>query len=746
MKKKEWKDPHAAREAINYESPIPSREFILKHIRDADKPCTHRQLSEAFELDGEQKDALGYRLKAMLRDCQLVEMRRGAFALLVEEDLIAGRVQANRDGHGFLVTHDGSDDLFLPARQIRRVFDGDEVLARVTFVDRRGRREGAIARVVKRRHEKIVGRYFREGGVGFVEPTNKRINQSIIIPPKARQGAKVGDVVVVTITTYPTVKSSAIGEVAEVLGDHMAPGMEVDMAIRAYEIPEKWPSSVRKVMKQHNYKRVAEKDKKERCDLRDVPFVTIDGEDAKDFDDAVFCEPVRGGWRLYVAIADVSHYVEPDSALDEEAILRGNSVYFPGEVIPMLPKVLSNGLCSLNPKVDRLTLVCEMHISKKGELERYNFYPATIKSRARLTYTEVGQFIEDKKHKISKGLHLHLKHLNQLYQILHQARVKAGAISFETTESKVVFGRGRKIKKIVAVHRNDAHRLIEECMLMANIASAKFLLKHEREGLFRVHSGPKAERIEGLQAFLGELGLLLPGKLQPKPKDYVTVLNKIKGRPDEHLIQMMLLRSMSQAIYTPENVGHFALAFGEYTHFTSPIRRYPDLVVHRIIKDIVAHKTKKSQKLVDFYTYERLKEIGEQCSMTERRADEATRDALGWLKCEYMLDKIGETFSGVISSVTSFGIFVELADIYVEGLVHVTNLPGDQYQFEVAKQRLRGQRTGVSYHLGDPIKVKVVKVSLDDKRIDFILAENVKSAPNKKKKPKRKGKKKKDVE
>ncbi|MAZ78005.1 MAG: ribonuclease R [Legionellaceae bacterium] len=740
MKKKKWKDPHAAREASNYEHPIPSRELILEHIQEVGKPRTYRQLSEAFELDSQQKDALRYRLKAMLRDGQLVEVRRGAFALLVEEDLIAGHIQANRDGHGFLVTHDGSDDLFLPARQMRTVFDGDEVLARVTFVDRRGRREGAIAKIIKRRHERIVGRYFREGGVGYVEPTNKRINQSIVIPPKMRNGAKNDDIVVANITSYPTVKSAAVAEIVEVLGDHMAPGMEIDMAVRAYDIPDQWPSSVRKAIKQHNYKRVAEKDKKGRRDLRDIPFVTIDGEDAKDFDDAVFCEPTRNGWRLYVAIADVSHYVEPESALDNEAILRGNSVYFPGEVIPMLPKVLSNGLCSLNPKVDRLALVCEMNISKQGELGRYQFYPATIKSRARLTYTEVGLFVENKKNKVPKGIDLHIKNLYQLYQALHQARVRAGAISFETTESKVIFGRGRKIKKIVAVHRNDAHRLIEECMLMANIAAAKFLIQHKRDGLFRVHSGPKADRIEGLQAFLGELGLHLPGHLKPEPKDYVSVLDKIKGRPDEHLIQMMLLRSMSQAFYTPENVGHFALAFDEYTHFTSPIRRYPDLVVHRIIKDVVSAKTRKAQKLVAFYSHERLDQIGEQCSMTERRADEATRDALAWLKCEYMLDKIGQTFSGVISGVTNFGVFVELADIYVEGLVHVSNLPGDQYQFDVAKQRLRGQHSGACYHLGEPVKVKVVKVNLDDKRIDFILATPVKNAVKKTKKSKRKRK------
>lgn len=744
MTKKKWKDPHAAREADNYENPIPSRELILDHIRQAEKPCTHRQLCDAFALEDEQKDALGYRLKAMLRDGQILETRRGAFAILLEEDLVAGHIQANRDGHGFLITNDGSDDLFLPARQMRRVFDGDEVLARVAFVDRRGRREGAIARIVKRRHETIVGRYFREGGVGFVEPTNKRLNQSIIIPPKARHGAKDGEVVVINITTHPTVKSAAIGEVAEVLGDHMAPGMEVDMAVRAYDLPHEWPSDVRKLMKKHNYKRVAEKDKRDRNDLRDIPFVTIDGEDARDFDDAVFCEPVRGGWRLYVAIADVSHYVQPEDALDNEAILRGNSVYFPGEVIPMLPKVLSNGLCSLNPKVDRLALVCEMKISKQGELVNYKFYPATIKSRARLTYTDVGNFLEKKKNKISKALHLHLSNLGHLYQVLHQARVEAGAISFETTDSKVIFGRGRKIKKIVAVHRNDAHRLIEECMLMANIASAKFLIKHERESLFRVHAGPKPDRIEGLQAFLGELGLHLPGKLKPKPKDYVTVLNKIKGRPDEHLIQMMLLRSMSQAFYTPDNVGHFALAFGEYSHFTSPIRRYPDLIVHRIIKDVASAPSKKSQKLIDVYTHKRLTELGGQCSMTERRADEATRDALGWLKCEYMLDKIGQKFSGVISSATSFGIFVELADIYVEGLVHISQLPGDQYQFEPAKQCLRGRHSGKAYHLGDSVEVTVVKVNLDDKRIDFLLADELNTSVvkknNKKKRARKRGK------
>ncbi|UFH49120.1 ribonuclease R [Pseudomonas sp. KNUC1026] len=755
-------DPEAAREAEKYDNPIPSRELILQHLADRGSPASREQLADEFGLrEEDQIEALRRRLRAMERDAQLIFTRRGTYAPVDKLDLIAGRVSGHRDGFGFLIPDDGSDDLFLSPAQMRTVFDGDRALARVSGTDRRGRREGALVEVVSRGHETIVGRYFEEGGIGFVQPDNPKVQQEVLVTHGRNNGARIGQFVEIRITHWPTPRFQAQGDVVEVLGNYMAPGMEIDVALRSYDIPHVWPEGVtREASKLKSF--VEEKHKEHRVDLRGLPFVTIDGEDARDFDDAVYCEPLgklkmfSGGWRLYVAIADVSSYVKVGSALDDEAQVRGNSVYFPERVVPMLPEELSNGLCSLNPKVDRLAMVCEMTMNKAGQMVDYKFYEAVIHSHARLTYNKVSTMLEHTRTSEAKGLREeyaevvpHLKQLHALYKVLVGARHVRGAIDFETQETRIIFGAERKIAEIRPTQRNDAHKLIEECMLAANVATAAFFQKHEIPALYRVHDGPPPERLEKLRAFLGELGLSLhKGKDGPTPKDYQQLLASIKDRPDFQLIQTVMLRSLSQAVYTSQNNGHFGLNYEAYTHFTSPIRRYPDLLVHRAIRSVIRSRRETphvvragaaSVPKAKLYPYDEpaLEQLGEQCSMTERRADEATRDVVNWLKCEYMRDRVGESFPGVITATTGFGLFVELKDIYVEGLVHVSALPGDYYHYDQVHHRLTGERTGRSFRLGDTVEVRVMRVDLDERKIDFELAD-----PSSKNEPRKRGAKK----
>lgn len=739
-------DPEAAREAEKYDNPIPSRELILRHLSERGSPAAREQLVEEFGLvSDEDVEALRRRLRAMERDGQLIYTRRGTYAPVDKLDLVCGRVSGHRDGFGFLIPDDGSDDLFLGPAQMRLVFDGDRCLARVSGLDRRGRREGAIVEVISRAHETIVGRYQIESDVGFVVADNPKIQQEVLVTPGRALNAKPGQFVEVKITHWPTPRFQPQGDIVEVIGNYMAPGMEIDVALRSFDIPHVWPEAVLKEAARLKPE-VDEKDKLKRVDLRHLPFVTIDGEDARDFDDAVYCEKpggwklLTGGFRLYVAIADVSHYVKVGSALDHEAEVRGNSVYFPERVVPMLPEQLSNGLCSLNPGVDRLAMVCEITLNKSGKMTDYQFYEAVIHSHARLTYNKVSDMLERPKSPEGKRLSEeyaevlpHLKQLYALYKVLLKARHTRGAIDFETQETRIVFGAGRKIAEIKPTERNDAHKLIEECMLCANVATAAFLQKHDIPALYRVHDGPPLERQEKLRAFLGELGLSLhKGKEGPTPKDYQALLERIQDRPDFHVIQTVMLRSLSQAVYSADNHGHFGLNYEAYAHFTSPIRRYPDLLVHRAIRSVIRSRRDTphvrregatSMPKARIYPYDEaaLEQLGEQCSMTERRADEATRDVVNWLKCEFMRDRVGETFPGVITAVTGFGLFVELTDIYVEGLVHVTAMPGDYYHFDPLHHRLSGERSGRSFRLGDSVEVRVMRVDLDERKIDFEL-------------------------
>ncbi|MCG8608969.1 MAG: ribonuclease R [Pseudomonadales bacterium] len=736
-------DPHAQRESENYKKPIHSREYILDWLKGRKAAVTHFELCHEFDYeDADDVEALRRRLIAMTRDGQLICNRRGGYLPVTSVDLIKGRVIGHRDGFGFVVPEDGGDDLFLSARQMQALFNDDVVLVRVDDVDHRGRRIASVVEVLERNTTEIVGRYYEDSGIAFVTPENVRISQDVIIPREQSGEALHGQYVLVELTRQPTIRTKPLGRVIDVLGDHMAPGMEIEVAIRSHGIPFLWGEEVKAEIAGLSVD-VTESDKKDRMDLRDLPLVTIDGEDARDFDDAVYCAPKRGGgWRLYVAIADVSHYVRLGSALDEEARKRGNSVYFPGHVVPMLPEVLSNGLCSLNPQVDRLCMVCEMTISQAGRLSGYRFYEAVMHSHARLTYTQVAKMLDTEVGEEGEALRErfadlvpHLNNLYALYKQLRIAREERGAIDFATTETRIEFGDERKIEQIVPVERNDAHRLIEECMLCANVATARFIAKHNIPSLYRVHEGPGEEKLQNLRSFIGELGLQMRGGETPRPAEYQELILQIQDRPDFSVIQTVMLRSMSQAYYGPENKGHFGLGFKAYTHFTSPIRRYPDLMIHRAIKSLIYKSSEllggdaprdyvpaPSPKPSDYpYPFDvpAMLEVGEGCSMTERRADDATRDVESWLKCEFLQQHVGDVYPGVISAVTSFGLFVELSDLFIEGLVHVSSLSNDFYHYDAVKHRLVGERTGTSYRLGDLLEVQVVRVDLEERKIDY---------------------------
>ncbi len=716
-------DPHYKREVEKYENPIPSREMILEYLTDCGGPRKFEHIAHDLALDEEQLVALKRRLRAMERDAQLLYNRRGGYVPLDEVDLIPGRVIGHPDGFGFFVPDKGGDDVFLSGRQMRTLLHGDRAVVSITGIDRRGRSEGTVVEVLERANQQIVGRYFEEGGIGSVAPDNKRIHLDIMIPHDESGGAKNGDIVVAALVKQPNKRSQPIGKIIEVMGQHMAPGMEIEVSIRAHELPTIWPDEVEAYVAGLSGE-VKEEDKQPkqypREDLRNTPLVTIDGEDARDFDDAVYCERQGKGWRLLVAIADVSHYVEVGSALDQEAHNRGTSVYFPDRVIPMLPEILSNGLCSLNPDVDRLCMVCELHVSAQGEVQRHRFFEGIMRSAARLTYTKMAAIVIDQ----DKGLRAefasvvpHLDDLYSLYELFRKNREKRGAIDFDTTETRIVFGEDRKIDRIEPLVRNDAHKLIEEFMVAANVAAANFMLENEIPGLYRIHETPDPEKLNDRRTFLNELGVSLGAGDKPTAKDFAKLLKSVAGREDAHLIQTVLLRCMRLAVYNPDNVGHFGLAFDAYAHFTSPIRRYPDLLVHRAIRHLIRHGNATTFN----YSHGDMQSLGEHCSMTERRADEATRDAVSWLKCEFMLDKVGEEFDGVISSVTSFGLFVELDDIHVEGLVHVTALKHDYYQFDPVGHCLKGEKSGKSYRLANKIRVQVARVDLDEKKIDFEL-------------------------
>ena len=698
---------------------LPERSALIEFLGKVGAPVEFTRIAGAHALrTPAEQEALQRRLAAMERDGQVIRNRRGEFGLVDRMDLVTGRVIGHRNGFGFVRPDDASSDLFLSPRHMRRLMHGDRVVARVVKVDRDGRREGALVEVLERGVAKVVGRLWRESGVTFVRPHNSRIHHDVLVPPDASTDARDGDYVVARVTEPPTGRHPPIGAVEEVLGSRMLPGMEIDVAIRTYELPVAWseetvseaaalPAGVRSA------------DLEGREDLRGLAFVTIDGEDARDFDDAVHCERTAGGWRVMVAIADVSAYVRPGTALDAEARLRGNSVYFPDRVIPMLPESISNGLCSLRPREDRLCLGCELIVTESGRIHRSRFFEGVIRSRARLTYTEVSQALErdgaQARGRLAEVAPM-LGLLRDAYAALRRARDERGAIDLDVTEARVVLGPDGRVERFEPTERNVAHRIIEECMVAANVAAARLLERHRLPVLYRIHEGPPPDKVQELRVFLDEFGLRLGGDEAPQPRHFAAVVEDAASRPDAQLVQTVLLRSLSQAAYAPGNVGHFGLAHRAYLHFTSPIRRYPDVVAHRAIRHLL-----RRGRPGDFEPApgSSLAAVGDHCSMTERRADDATRDAIAWLKCEFMLGKLGEVFDATITGVAAFGVFATLDEVFVEGLVHVSALGPDYFRFDPVGHRLRGERSRRSFRLGDRMRVRVASVDPDERRVDF---------------------------
>jgi ribonuclease R len=723
-KKRGWeaRDPEAKAEARKYTRPVPSRTYIRQFLEQRGVPVQLGDLAEALGLDRQERRLLAARLKAMVRDGEVIPNRREGYCLVDRIALVTGVVSGHRDGFGFVVPdQDGADDVYLSSRYMRELIHGDRVAVRIRGHDRRGRPEGSLVEVLERNTRSVVGKYIQERGVGFVVPENPRIAQRIVVPADAVATARPGQVVLAEITAQPTRQRQAIGRIAKVLGRANAPGIEIDIAIHAHGLPTDWPGAVEKAARRLGDE-VSAAAKRNREDLRHLPLVTIDGADARDFDDAVFCEPTPSGWRLYVAIADVAHYVERGSALDAEARNRGTSVYFTRRVLPMLPEGLSNGLCSLKQKVDRLCMVCEMRVGRDGKVSRARFFEGIMRSQARLTYEEVSAMLFQADAKLRRKharLLPHLEALNGVFGALLTQRRRRGAIDFELPEAYVELGEDRRIESISSYERNDAHRIIEECMIAANVSAARFLARHKLPTLYRIHDKPSPERFKDLKAFLGTFGVPFPRVKDIEPRHFGRVLERIRGKSYDSLVETVLLRSMARASYQPDNLGHFGLALAQYVHFTSPIRRYPDLLVHRAIKHVLSGKKSGSFP----YSPKDMDRLGRHCSMTEKRADDATRDAIAWLKCEFMLDKIGEEFDGVITGVTSFGVFVQLQDVFVEGLVHVTSLENDYYELDAPSHRLVGARSKKVYQLAAPLRVRVANVDMEQRRIDFEPAE-----------------------
>ena len=700
-----------------YKHPIPSRNDLLDMLTEVGKPLKAEPIMQAYGLQGQRmRTLLIDQLQDMVRAGQILENRRGEFCLTAKLDLVTGKVSGHRDGFGFVIRDDGEpDDVFLSAREMRALFNGDRVAIRIVGDDHRGRAQGELVDVLERGTREVAGQFIRERGIGIVIPDNAKLSHRILIPKGEAANAKHGNMVVAEILDYPTHVEQATGRITTVIGVPGEKGIATEIAIHAHAIPFKWPDAVKKEVQDFGTE-VPENSKQGRTELRDVDLITIDGADARDFDDAVYCKKTDNGWRLLVAIADVANYVSIGSALDKEAIVRGTSVYFPDRVVPMLPEVLSNGLCSLNPKVDRLCMVCDMRVSASGEVTKASFFEGVMKSKARLTYSQVGDFLSGaSKTSVPKELQKSVGDLHDLYKAFAKQRARRGAIEIDLPQTKFKLNDDGEIDRIEVVPRNDAHRLIEECMIAANVEAAKFLKAHKIPGLYRVHPKPDPDRFNDLRLYLLSLGLKVPHPDHVEPRHFTQLIGQIKDRPDSAAITMAMLRSLTHAEYSPANVGHFGLALKSYAHFTSPIRRYPDLLVHRAIRHIV--RGGKPGKYD--YGAKEMERLGAITSAHEKRAEEATRDVEAWLKCQYMEGHLGDEFDGVITGVTNFGVFVQITELMTDGLVHVTSLANDYYKYDAGSQRLVGERSGHSYSLGEEMRIRVQRVDMETRKIDF---------------------------
>ncbi len=716
-RKKTSKKARAPNKGTTYKHPIPSQNDLIDFLTDVGKPQKAEPILLAFDLKGQRMRALLIeRLQSMVRAGQILENRRGEFCLTVKLDLVTGKVTGHRDGFGFVIRDDGdSDDVYLSAREMRSLFDGDRVAVRIKGLDHRGRAEGELVDVLERGTREIAGQFIRERGIGVVIPDNAKLSHRILIPKGEAANARHGNMVVVEILDFPTHVEQATGRITTIIGNPGEKGIATDIAIHSHGIPFKWPDAVRKEAQGFG-STVPGSSHSGRTELRNVDLITIDGADARDFDDAVYCKRSDDGWRLLVAIADVAHYVNVGAALDKEAIVRGTSVYFPDRVVPMLPEVLSNGLCSLNPKVDRLCMVCDMRVSPAGKVTKATFFEGVMNSKARLTYSQVGDFLSGASTtSVPKGLQASVRDLHDLYKAFAKQRKRRGAIEIDLPQTKFKLNEDGEIDRIEVVPRNDAHRLIEECMIAANVEAAKFLKQHKIAGLYRIHPKPDTDRFNDLRLYLTSLGLKVPHPDHVEPRHFTQIIEQVKDRPDSAAITMAMLRSLTHAAYSPANVGHFGLALPSYAHFTSPIRRYPDLLVHRAIRHII--RGGKPGKYD--YSAKEMERLGAITSAHEKRAEEATRDVEAWLKCQYMEGHLGEEFDGVITGVTNFGLFVQITELMTDGLVHVTSLANDYYKYDAGSQRLVGERSGHTYHLGAEMRIRVQRVDMETRKIDF---------------------------
>ncbi len=724
---KKSRKPHKGKP---YKHPIPGPNDLIDFLTETGTPLKADAILKAFDLKGQRmRSLLVEKLNAMVRAGQIIENRRGEYCLTAKLDLVTGTVSGHSDGFGFVVRDDGaSEDVYLSAREMRPLFDGDRVAIRVKGMDRRGRAEGQLVDVLERGTQQVAGQFIRERGIGLVIPDNSRISHRILIPKDESGGAKHGQMVVVEILDYPTYVEQATGRVVEIIGMPGEKGIATDIAIHSHAIPYKWPDAVREQVKDFGAE-VSESSMDGRTELRNVDLITIDGADARDFDDAVYCMKAENGWRLLVAIADVANYVSIGSALDKEAIVRGTSVYFPDRVVPMLPEVLSNGLCSLNPKVDRLCMVCDMEVSSSGKVTKATFFEGVMKSKARLTYSQVGDFLSGaSKTSVPSELQATVRDLHDLYKAFAKQRRRRGAIEIDLPQTKFKLNDDGEIDRIEVVPRNDAHRLIEECMIAANVEAAKFLKKHRIPGLYRVHPKPDTDRFNDLRLYLISLGLKVPHPDHVEPRHFTQLIEQVKDRPDSAAITMAMLRSLTHAEYSPVNVGHFGLSLESYAHFTSPIRRYPDLLVHRAIRHII--RDGKPGKYD--YAPKEMERLGAITSAHEKRAEEATRDVEAWLKCQYMEQHLGDEFDGVITGVTNFGVFVQITELMTDGLVHVTSLANDYYKYDAGSQKLVGERSGHTYSLGEEMRIRVQRVDMETRKIDFRPVTEISPKPQKK--------------
>jgi ribonuclease R len=713
-----------------YKHPIPGPNDLIDFLTETGKPLKADAILKAFDLKGQRmRSLLVEKLNTMVRAGQIIENRRGEYCLTAKLDLVTGTVSGHRDGFGFVVRDDGeSEDVYLSAREMRPLFDGDRVAVRVKGMDRRGRAEGQLVDVLERGTQQVAGQFIRERGIGLVIPDNSKISHRILIPKDESGGAKHGQMVVVEILDFPTYVEQATGRVVNIIGTPGEKGIATDIAIHSHAIPYKWPDTVREQVQEFGAE-VPDASMDGRTELRNVDLITIDGADARDFDDAVFCMKAESGWRLLVAIADVANYVSIGSALDKEAIVRGTSVYFPDRVVPMLPEVLSNGLCSLNPKVDRLCMVCDMEVSSSGKVTKATFFEGVMKSKARLTYSQVGDFLSGaSKTSVPSELQASVRDLHDLYKAFAKQRRHRGAIEIDLPQTKFKLNDDGEIDRIEVVPRNDAHRLIEECMIAANVEAAKFLKKHRIPGLYRVHPKPDTDRFNDLRLYLISLGLKVPHPDHVEPRHFTQLIEQVKDRPDSAAITMAMLRSLTHAEYSPTNVGHFGLALESYAHFTSPIRRYPDLLVHRAIRHII--RGGKPGKYD--YAPKEMERLGAITSAHEKRAEEATRDVEAWLKCQYMEQHLGDEFDGVITGVTNFGVFVQITELMTDGLVHVTSLANDYYKYDAGSQKLVGERSGHTYSLGEEMRIRVERVDMETRKIDFRPVTEISPKPQKK--------------